>query len=86
MIDKGATDIIVVGGDGTLHEVINGFKNFGMSFDEGVTGFGTESGEYGPYTQSQRVEVYHAVAKRLVEEYLVRIESGSTFSGTAEEN
>ena len=25
-------------------------------------------------------------AKRLVEEYLVRIESGSTFSGTAEEN
>jgi YegS/Rv2252/BmrU family lipid kinase len=28
VIDKGATDIIVVGGDGTLHEVINGFKNF----------------------------------------------------------
>lgn len=28
IIDKGATDIIVVGGDGTLHEVINGFKNF----------------------------------------------------------
>ena len=28
LIEKGATDIIVVGGDGTLHEVINGFSCF----------------------------------------------------------
>ncbi len=28
LIADGATDIIVVGGDGTLHEVINGFSNF----------------------------------------------------------
>lgn len=28
LIENGATDIIVVGGDGTLHEVINGFSNF----------------------------------------------------------
>lgn len=28
LIEGGATDIIVVGGDGTLHEVINGFDNF----------------------------------------------------------
>lgn len=28
LIKKGATDIIVVGGDGTLHEAINGFENF----------------------------------------------------------
>lgn len=28
LIERGATDIIVVGGDGTLHEVINGFSNF----------------------------------------------------------
>lgn len=28
LISKGSTDIIVVGGDGTLHEVINGFSNF----------------------------------------------------------
>lgn len=28
LISRGATDIIVVGGDGTLHEVINGFSNF----------------------------------------------------------
>ena len=28
LIKNGATDIIVVGGDGTLHEVLNGFSNF----------------------------------------------------------
>lgn len=28
IIKMGATDVIVVGGDGTLHEVINGFSNF----------------------------------------------------------
>lgn len=28
LIKNGATDIIVVGGDGTLHEVINGFSEF----------------------------------------------------------
>jgi len=28
IIERGATDVIVVGGDGTLHEVINGFSNF----------------------------------------------------------
>lgn len=29
LIKNGATDIIVVGGDGTLHEVLNGFSDFG---------------------------------------------------------
>ena len=48
--------------------IINGFKNFGLEFDEGVTGFDTEKGDYGPYTQSKRVEIYHAIAKRLVQE------------------
>lgn len=28
LIKNGATDIVVVGGDGTLHEVINGFSSF----------------------------------------------------------
>ena len=28
LIKNGATDIVVIGGDGTLHEVINGFSNF----------------------------------------------------------
>jgi YegS/Rv2252/BmrU family lipid kinase len=28
LINQGATDIVIVGGDGTLHEAINGFSNF----------------------------------------------------------
>lgn len=28
LIDQGATDVIIVGGDGTLHEAINGFHSF----------------------------------------------------------
>ncbi len=46
--------------------IVNGFKYFGVEFDEGVTGFGTEKGDYGPYTQSQRVEIYQTIAKSLV--------------------
>lgn len=54
--------------DDGVSAIIKGFEAFGVEFTEGVTGFGTEKGDYGPYTQSQRVFVYHAVAKRLVEE------------------
>lgn len=50
--------------------IINGFDSFGIDFDEGVTGFNTEKGVYGPYTQSQRAEIYHIVAKKLVQEGL----------------
>lgn len=47
--------------------ITNGMRAFGVEFDEGVTGFGTEKGAYGPYTQSSRVEIYQTVAKSLVE-------------------
>lgn len=50
--------------------ITNGLKAFGVEFDEGVTGFGTEKGAYGPYTQSQRVEIYRTVAKSLVKQGL----------------
>ncbi|MBR3789795.1 MAG: glutamate--tRNA ligase [Clostridia bacterium] len=50
--------------------IINGFDSFGIGFDEGVTGFNEEKGEYGPYTQSQRAGIYHVVAKALVEQGL----------------
>ncbi|MBR0112924.1 MAG: glutamate--tRNA ligase [Clostridia bacterium] len=50
--------------------ITDGMKAFGVEFDEGVTGFGTETGSYGPYTQSQRVEIYQTVAKSLVEQGL----------------
>lgn len=56
--------------DDGVSAIINGFNAFGIQFDEGVTGFGTEKGNYGPYTQSRRVEIYHVVAKSLVQKGL----------------
>lgn len=54
-------------GDG-LEAIIDGFRDFGLSFDEGVTGIKTQKGAYGPYIQSERLEIYWAVAKKLVAE------------------
>ncbi len=53
-----------------VSEIIKGLKAFGVTPDEGVTGFGEEEGDYGPYTQSKRAEIYHIVAKSLVEKGL----------------
>ncbi len=56
--------------DDGVSAIINGFDSFGIDFDEGVTGFNTEKGAYGPYTQSQRAGIYHVVAKELVQKGL----------------
>lgn len=48
--------------------IVNGLSAFGITPDEGVTGFETETGNYGPYTQSLRREIYRTFAKKLVEE------------------
>ena len=56
--------------DDGVSAIINGFNSFGIDFDEGVTGFNEEKGAYGPYTQSQRAEIYQTVAKELVQKGL----------------
>ena len=44
-----------------------GFVNFGLTPDEGYRGDNlSEIGEYGPYVQSKRVEIYHAFAHEIV--------------------
>lgn len=48
--------------------IVTGLKAFGVSPDEGVTGFNTEYGKYGPYTQSHRRAIYRAFAKKLMED------------------
>lgn len=48
--------------------IVAGLKAFGVTADEGVTGYETEEGKYGPYTQSKRRAVYRAFAKKLMEE------------------
>lgn len=56
--------------DDGVSAIINGFDYFGVEFNEGVTGFNSEKGEYGPYTQSQRAGIYQTIAKSLVEKGL----------------
>ena len=42
--------------------------SFNLKPDEGFMGEGVpEKGEYGSYVQSERLEIYHAIAKRMVE-------------------
>ena len=52
--------------EGAIEDTIQTMHNFGMAFDEGMTGEETSKGEYGPYRQSQRREIYHAFAKDLL--------------------
>ena len=46
--------------------IIKGLSDFGIDADEGVNGLNSESGAYGPYRQSKRKKIYHAIAKSLV--------------------
>lgn len=50
--------------------IVGGLEAFNIHFDEGVTGVDSEKGNYGPYTQSKRVEIYHTIAKDLVKKGL----------------
>lgn len=51
--------------DGAVEIIINSLRFFGINFDEGVTLNG-ELGDYGPYVQSNRGEIYQCFAKELV--------------------
>ncbi len=51
---------------GSIDALIDGVGHYGIEFDEGVTADG-EKGIYGPYKQSQRVDIYHTFAKELVQ-------------------
>ncbi len=52
---------------GAVEVLINTLKHYGIQFDEGATIQG-DSGDYGPYRQRQRAEIYHVYAKKLVAE------------------
>ena len=54
---------------GAIEEIINGLKYFGVNFDEGATIEG-EKGDYGPYRQSERKEIYQVYARELVKKGL----------------
>lgn len=51
--------------EGAVELVLSAMKHFGIVFDEGATIDG-DNGNYGPYRQRQRKEVYQCFAKQLV--------------------
>jgi len=53
-----------------LSEITKGLAAFGIIADEGFSADGTEFGEYGPYQQSCRVDIYQCFAKELVKKGL----------------
>lgn len=50
--------------------IIQDLSNYGITFDEGMVSETEWKGQYGPYIQSARREIYHTYIKRLVEEGL----------------
>lgn len=53
-----------------VNDIINALKNYGIEPDEGMTDNENAVGEYGPYKQSLRKEIYQAYAKSLLEKGL----------------
>ncbi len=57
--------------DNGVATIINGLKEFNVTFDEGpINDDGDSNGNYGPYIQSQRKEIYQVFVKHLIEEGL----------------
>ena len=52
---------------GAVEVLISSLKHYNIHFDEGATIDG-DNGNYGPYRQRQRAEIYHVYAKKLVSE------------------
>ena len=56
--------------EGAVKVMLDGLEAFGVTADEGVVGEDVEKGDYGPYYQSKRKDIYHVFAKTLVEKDL----------------
>ena len=52
--------------EGGADDILTGINAFGLSIDEGFVAPGEIRGDYGPYQQSQRAEIYQAYVKALV--------------------
>lgn len=51
-----------------VNGIIDALKKFDLEPDEGMINENDGKGNYGPYKQSQRKEIYEAFAKKLIEE------------------
>ena len=53
-----------------ISNIVRDLKNFNVEFDEGQVSETEYKGNYGPYIQSERGEIYKAFAKELIEKDL----------------
>ena len=51
-----------------ITDIVKSLKDFGLEPDEGMISETEEKGNYGPYKQSKRKEIYQAYAKYLIEQ------------------
>ncbi|MEE1239850.1 MAG: glutamate--tRNA ligase [Acutalibacteraceae bacterium] len=56
--------------EGGIEDIISGLDRFGIKIDEGFVAADKQSGEYGPYKQSERAEIYQTYAKSLIKQGL----------------
>lgn len=56
--------------EGGIEDIIDGLNRFGITIDEGFVSGTEESGEYGPYQQSRRAEIYQTYVKELLRQGL----------------
>lgn len=52
--------------EGGIEDIIDGLNRFGITIDEGFISGSEQKGEYGPYKQSDRAEIYQTYAKELI--------------------
>lgn len=53
--------------DNGINGIISDLKKYDISIDEGVISENEEVGEYGPYIQSKRIDIYNTYIKHLIE-------------------
>ena len=51
-----------------VNQIVSAVKDFNIEFDEGMINETESKGDYGPYKQSERGEIYRAYAKYLIEQ------------------
>ncbi len=55
---------------GGIEDIIDGLNRFGISIDEGFISGNEQRGDYGPYKQSERAEIYQTYVKELIRQGL----------------
>src|SRR5574344_634201 len=54
--------------DGAINNILKDLGDYNITFDEGMISETDEKGNYGPYLQSKRKDIYHAFIKYFIEQ------------------